>query len=181
MRVTFSLALSSLQFDPQTQLSSAPDLIKLLCTDSHQADKYSESLLTSTPLYLVLRSQSSSYWTIHSIWQSLSLLWKLWHHLASRHCRLLGFLFPPWSFKLCLLLVLPHAFGLLSLLCSGAQPLDFFSILPLSSFIQLLKKILSYNIIRYIYTIVTPEFMSLVHTSAANSILTFKCLLDISI
>ena len=41
MRVTFSLALSSLQFDPQTQLSSAPDLIKLLCTDSHQADKYS--------------------------------------------------------------------------------------------------------------------------------------------
>lgn len=104
MRVTFSLALSSLQFDPQTQLSSAPDLIKLLCTDSHQADKYSESLLTSTPLYLVLRSQSSSYWTIHSIWQSLSLLWKLWHHLASRHCRLLGFLFPPGhsSFVSCL-------------------------------------------------------------------------------
>lgn len=141
MRVTFSLALSSLQFDPQTQLSSAPDLIKLLCTDSHQADKYSESPLTSIPLNLVLRSHSSSYWTIHSIWQTLFLLWKLWHHLASRHCRLLGFLLPPWSFSLCFfrLFFLMH---LASYHCCALElnPWTFFLSFPSAVSYSLFKK-----------------------------------------
>ena len=155
MRVTFSLALSSLEFDPQTQLSSAPDLIKLFCTDSHQADKYSESPVTSTLLNLVLRPQPWSYWTMHSIWQTLSLLWKLWRHLASRHCRLLGFLLPPsylpghsafvsfaWSSS-CI-------WPLIIVLWSSTLGLFFLYFPSAVSYGLFKKKILSYNIIRYI-------------------------------
>ena len=140
MRVTFSLALSSLEFDPQTQLSSAPDLIKLFCTDSQQADNYSVSPVTSTLLNLVLRPQPLSYWTIHSIWQTLSLLWKLWHHLASRRCRLLGFLLPPWSFGLCLfgLFFLMH---LASYHCAlELNPWTFFLYFPSAGSYSLFKK-----------------------------------------